>query len=372
MKTSLRFLTIAAVCLLVGFAAPVIHDTGCGNGEDSTFTVYLPPALEYQTDTTMRADSIVIPNGRPIYALLVQGFTQNKNFDLLLCYNFARHLMQKGAYVHYAWWNNLCGEYMGRPLHQDNSHPGAFAPGGFLPVLGEDSTYGDKARPAEDYQFQADAAALLEAIRDNNPSAIIIVAGHSMGGAAVSRLGSNTDVLIDILAPLDPVENRGVPMGRMPLIPQVLYEPPIPPVVFPDYNFTRWRIAHEEFRGYKQHYCIEPNGLLCDECGGLGDRWYGYYELPLPHSLHVDCGYAFYGIPWWNPYVDSPPRRQFRRNIVNLFHRYQKEYMFPFDYLSDEHFDHDPPPGGSTSQSAVTTCWIGWNAQIDELCWGTD
>ncbi len=42
----------------------------------------------------MQPDSIVIPAGRPIYALFVHGYTQNKEFNLLMCYNFARRLMQ--------------------------------------------------------------------------------------------------------------------------------------------------------------------------------------------------------------------------------------------------------------------------------------
>jgi hypothetical protein len=51
-----------------------------------------------------RADSIVVPNGRPIYALIVSGYASNKHLDELMVYNFARHLMTR--HVH-AWWNNL-------------------------------------------------------------------------------------------------------------------------------------------------------------------------------------------------------------------------------------------------------------------------
>jgi pimeloyl-ACP methyl ester carboxylesterase len=283
------------------FNAPIVNAGDCGGPTEMfskfvepTITVRLPVDSVYINDISMLPDSVVIPNGRPIYALFVHGYQQNINFNLLLCYNFAKRLMQDGAYVHWSWWNNLCAEYMGRPLHRADSHPGVIGLWGIL-AGGVAPDY--KAIPVEDYQFQADAKAFLKAIRDNNPSAIIIVLGHSMGGAAVTRLGSEMEVVIDILAPLDPVGNRSRPwIGA-----------------FNDdyHNWTRHRIARE------------------DPVAGE----------PFPPA--------------------TEKIRTIKSTVVNLFHRYQIEASFPMDFNEREHFNHTPPPGGTSTQRSVT-CWYGW------------
>jgi len=108
----------------------------CNPPASATFTAFLPkvgqppdeegqgwtrpPVWEHLPDAT--DDSITDPNGRPIYALIVSGSGSNKYLDELMVYNFARHLMARGAYVHYAWWNNLLAPYMERPLHHLQSH----------------------------------------------------------------------------------------------------------------------------------------------------------------------------------------------------------------------------------------------------------
>jgi pimeloyl-ACP methyl ester carboxylesterase len=341
------------------FSQSLAYSAECCGTAGSTFTVDLPALPGNGED-----EIITIPNNRPIYALIVHGYNQNLNFNQLLTYNFAKHLMEKGAYVHYAWWNNLCSEYMARPLHQDNSHPGDFNLEGLVMP-----DHGDKAVPADDYQFQADAELFLQAIRCHNPSAIIILVGHSMGGGAVARLATNTEIVIDLLAPIDPVDNRGKPEGPLPDLSVFLgpiIAPPVPPTVWPDYNYTRWRIAHDEFQGYKYNWCLEP-GIWpgCNRCGGAGEQWHDFYDLIPPYAdyrLYV-CGGRWTEelIPRFVPYpfMHDPPRRLFRSNVINLFHRYQKEYVFPFDYKAVEHFDHAPPPGGSSSQGTVSTCWIG-------------
>ena len=215
--------------LLLG-AVPEAVAGDCDKLDEPTFTVQLARAPEYAADDSILPDSLVIPNGRPIYAIFVHGFTQNETFDQLMCYNFAKRLMEDGAYVHYAWWNNLCAQYMARPLHQANSHPGDRGFSGYIGAGLLD--FADKAIPEDDYQFQADAESLLVAIRRNNPSAMIILAGHSMGGGSVARLGTNTKVVIDILAPLDPVENRSWPVVRTGDL----------------YNWTRYRIGHQDIQ----------------------------------------------------------------------------------------------------------------------------
>jgi len=253
-------------------------------------TVRLPAVSRYSH--SLQPDSVMIPNGRPIYALFVHGYSQNENLNLVLCYKFAKRLMQDGAYIHHAWWNNLCAEYMARPLHSEQAYPGHAGLWGMWDGAFEPA---HKAFPADDYQFQADAGLLLEAIRENNPNAVIIVVGHSMGGGAVARLGTNTDVVIDILAPLDPVENRSTPW--------VAWNP----VAYnPWHNWTRYRIARADL------------------------------------------------VSW--PPPDPAPQRRIRSNVINLFHRYQMESAFPMDYLYEEHFLHDAPAAGSSSQVSIATC----------------
>jgi len=179
------------------------------------------------------SETIQIPHGRPIYALLVSGFAQNKNLDMFHWYNFARCLHEKNAYVHYAWWNNLLAPYMQKPLHNPASTPSThdnprhdtegqynwFTWSWFnwnvLKIPGTEN-FPTKAIPAEDYQFQQDATILLKEIHRYNPEAAIILVGHSMGGDAIVRLATNPELKdtdgnlidIDLLAPIDPVGNR--------------------------------------------------------------------------------------------------------------------------------------------------------------------
>jgi len=291
----MQFRLLLISLAVFGLAAPASNAGDCGNSpglardisEEATFTVGLPVVPRYES--LLDSASIEIPNGRPIYALIVHGYTQNKNFNQLLLYNFAKRLMEDGAYVHWAWWNNLCAEYMEGPLHHPGSYPGQ---SGLMGVIDGAVNADNKALPADDYQFQADAEAFLQAIRKHNPRAIIIVVGHSMGGAAVARLGTNTKVAIDILAPIDPVDNRSRPW--------VIYGSS------PYHNWTRYRIGHEDLES------------------------------------------------WPPPNPEKP--RTFPNNIINLFHRYQMEYEFPMDHQYRVHFKHNIPPGGTSTQRSVTTC----------------
>ena len=231
-------------------------------------------------------ETIEIPNGRPIYALLVSGYEQNRNLDMFHWYNFAKCLQEKGAYVHFAWWNNLLKPYMKRPLHNTNSVPsvGTFsrdAHDALLFRIGDPSSlpvegylYPNKAIPAEDYQFQQDATALLIAIRQHNPDAAIILVGHSMGGDAVIRLADSmpTNFVINLLAPMDPVGNRT---------------------------------------------CL-PNTE-----GGEVDTWsstcMGLSNFKRFYAVREDWAY-------------SPRHRELGTNIKYLYHRWQTEFLPPFDY----------------------------------------
>jgi pimeloyl-ACP methyl ester carboxylesterase len=262
-------------------------------------------ALVIDEDCDPVPEKIQIPKGRPIYAFLVSGFYQNGNLDMFHWYNFAQCLQEEGAYVHYAWWNNLLEPYMRGPLHNPDSTPGYEvnpAHDNAIFIFGED--YPNKALPAEDYQFQKDAAAVLTAISREEPDAAIILVGHSMGGNAIARLAENIDFNVEIalLAPIDPVGNR---------------------TCLPCYADHQTR-------------CV--NGSLY-ACSGAWNfkRWYAirkdhFMEAPFVLTTH----------------------RVIRSNVGYLYHRWQNEMLPPFDWL-DTQFFHYPSATRDTSIHSDST-----------------
>ena len=352
---------LSACCCFVGILLSVAltlavsaQVADCNPPAEPTFTVFLPklgvpPDEEGQGWTRPQVwqhlpdatnDSITVPNGRPIYALLVSGYAVNPRLDMLTYYNFARHLMAQGAYVHYAWWNNLLAPYMERPLHHSQSHPGDLTADILSFTTAEKAS--QKAAPGEDYQFVADAKRFLSAIRQHNPRAMIIVVGHSMGGGAVVHLGSQTGVVIDILAPIDPVGNRNYPWAGI--------EPQRS-----DFNWTRWRVTRDGFLGYQSADwgglklgCIPVDPWLKDE---------------RERSNDFRCAGRIF--------VHDAPTLSFGSHVINLHHRYQKEAIFPFDFGDDYSFGHSPPPNGTNSQSEVpmTPAFCGLNRCSDPGGW---
>jgi pimeloyl-ACP methyl ester carboxylesterase len=364
------------VALLGMSTSAVSQSVDCDPPPEPTITVHLPlvglppddegqgwdrpPVWEHLPGAT--DDSITIPNGRPIYALFIGGFGSNKYFDELLAYNFARHLQAQGAYVHYSWWNNLLAPYLERPLHHNQSHPGGTSIWN-MPNFATSAGAAQKAAPGEDYQFQADAKLLLSAIRANNPSAMIIIVGHSMGGGSAINLAAQADVVIDIVAPIDPGNNRNYPWsGLAPLE--------------PDFNWTRWRATRHNFLGYRS---LENVGsIFFPVCSPTGPWLKSVSELsndPLCFDL-VN--------------VDPAQSINFGPNIINLFHRWQNEFLFPFDYHENYFFGHSFPLGGTSSQASVPMLGFNepdpggwpWEASVssDDCCppsgvgigWGDD
>jgi pimeloyl-ACP methyl ester carboxylesterase len=334
--------TLVMTTVIGVLATPLAGQTICELPPQPTFTVSLPklglppdeegqgwnrpPVWEHHPDST--DDSITVPNGRAIYALIISGYASNAYLDEMMVYNFARHLQAQGAYVHYSWWNNLLAPYMKRPLHHHQSHPGSLT--GNLLDFTTATQAGQKAVPAEDYQFVADAKRFLSAIRENNPSAMIIVVGHSMGGGATVHLGHAADVVIDILAPIDPVGNRNYPWAG--IAPNQSH-----------FNWTRWRVSRDNFLGFQS---LEWGGI------GVGCVPHGPW---LKNINEIDNDVLCTG----QASVHQAPTLDFGSNIINLHHRYQKEATFPFDYDDDHHFGHFQPPNGVTSQSAVNTLSSG-------------
>ena len=303
----MNILRLGRIALFAGLLVPMISFYSQGAASqaidsiEDTFTVYLPElnttpaAIPSCTNT----ECIEIPNGRPIYALLVSGFHQNRNLDMFHWYNLAKCLQEKGAYVHYSWWNNLLAPYMERPLHNAASVPSYEATpthdivGFVYGFLGGEGCIGgcypNKALPAEDHQFQEDAKRLLERIRQENPDAAIVLVGHSMGGDAVVRLADSmpADFDIDLLAPIDPVGNRTcIPNNVFPYV----------PFCSGLLNFTRWRVTHAD-------------------------------QFVLP------------------------PQRDFGANIKYLYHRWQQEFAPPFDYSC--------PQGGQSGSIPNPLCLSG-------------
>ena len=261
------------------------------------------------------SEVIQIPSGRPIYAFLVNGFDQNHNLDMFHFYNFAkcifRHATAHGekAYVHFAWWNNLLAPYMEAPLHNGRSVPGPVGP---LPLNelhdylaftydpddpDPDSTP-NKAVPAEDYQFQKDAKTVLEVIREYNPDATIILVGHSMGGDAVIRLADSmpSDFTIDLLAPIDPVGNRTC----LPSTPGVTTPAQMGPsntTCHGAFNFTRFQATHDDWNWYPYRTSFEAGNVEY-----LYHRW--QHEAAFPFDF--GCPNRPELCPWQAHMLDSP------------------------------------------------------------------
>ena len=132
-------------------------------------------------------------------------------------------------------------------------------------------------------------------------------------------------------------------------------------------------MTREGFLGYKTHDCADRNllgictcelNLSCGDpgqCIGVGD----WHDVPPAISLYP-ATVAPVACP--GPFVHNPPKRRFDANIVHLFHRYQKESAFPFDFRADEFFNHTVPSGGSSSQAAVDTCAVGRDPIDGSLC----
>ena len=269
---------------------------------------------DWYNEAVCQPETIQIPNGRPVYAFLVNGFHQNRNLDMFHFYNFSKCLHAKGAYVHFAWWNNLLAPYMQKPLHNNDSQPSHTANPWWLEDYTGDKPFSEniyqprKATPRDDYQFQQDAERVLVAIREYNPDAKIILVGHSMGGDAVARLATaNTDIRnidIALVAPIDPVGNRSC----------------LPP----------WSLNTADSP------CKSKNNFTRDQT--------------------TSDDYLFLTIP---------PRRNFETNIEYLYYRFQREFKPPFDYQKfGLFFSYHGAEGTHTDDRDIDTAIIGGTTNI--------
>ncbi|MGH9793524.1 MAG: hypothetical protein ACRD5G_02015 [Candidatus Acidiferrales bacterium] len=338
---------LALLALLLASSAQAQPAGGEMCGDSTTFTVGLPGrAGSLPAGISAPNDSVTLPKGCRIYALLVSGYSVNPKLDLLSFYKLARFVAENNGYVHYAWWNNLMKEYLAGPLHDfpaqtvtlggqqikiqptpgnlGSAHGLGFVPKNFAEV----TTFLPKTIPEEDFQFQDDARALLQAIRIHNPDAIIIVAGHSMGGNAVARLGATTSTVIDILAPIDPVGNRSRPVGQL---------------LRDTYNWNRWRVANN-LLGYRQRDCVRNTLGLCKDSDSSPFRFKAQCTLgPLLSNPPLVGSRAPVFCPQLLPLVITGPRPTIGSNVRFLYHRWQKEFVFPFDFDGDEPISRSGP-----------------------------
>jgi pimeloyl-ACP methyl ester carboxylesterase len=322
----------------------------CGTGD--TFTVALPgvkmaddPSTMHLPDRTLPNDSVTLPDGCDVYAILVHGYGRNDLFEELMFYNLAKWVAEHNGYVHWSWWNNFVGQFMSRPLHVipgtargDSNYP---YPGDIteLENVADFNVRGGKGKavPDDDYQFQADVKRVLTQIRDHNPDAIVIVAGHSMGGNAVIRLGEHTTVPIDLLAPIDAVGNRNLPQGRGNVIAYGVTRTKSAVPGTSDYdpgnetfNWTRWRATHA-FPGWIDRDCVRNALHLCKDFDPrlLKTEYHcttvatGLDKPPLPSGLIAD--------------MHCPDEYSWRvvrlpTQIRRLYYRWQQETWFPYDW----------------------------------------
>lgn len=332
----------------------------CGTGD--TFTVTLPglglaadPSTLLMPNRTLPDDSVTLPDGCDMYTIIVHGYGRNDKLDELMYYKLAKFVAEHNGYVHWSWWNNFLGEYMSGPLHDTGSvlHPSPNPGNVILDALAFALDDGvGKAVPDEDFQFQADAKRVLTAIRQNNPDAVVIVAGHSMGGNAVARLGQSTTVDIDLLAPIDPVGNRNFPVGVGGALQyQTGFRNATPgeDKFTPGnqtFNWNRWR-AIRTFRGFKQRDCVRNNiGLCKDFDSRLFHVEYRCTTYPQGSWLQ-EAPLVFSRKPLIcprdrddGPIFDSGALTTFRSNIKRLYHRWQLETYFPYDWDANYHFGH--------------------------------
>lgn len=324
-------------------------------------------------------DSIELPGGCRIYAFLVGGFSQNPEFNEMVFYPLAEYVAKNNGYVHMSWWNNLLAPYMERPLHRktirierlfgllepldiQTGPENPFAVNKLVALFGPTIVDLPKANPDEDFQFQSDAALVIKAIKAHDPTAIIVVAGHSMGGASVVRLGADKTVPIDLLAPIDEGNNRDKPEGM---------------TGTHTANRSRWRSAFD-WKGYREWDCVR-DGLLCKDfddrlfffqfkCGPVGP-FLGKRPL-LNTRAPLIC-------PRVTPYIDPGTRVVLGENVNFLYHRWQHEAFPPSDFLQTYELKHWRPsstsPLGGNYQKKVDTCAVGIDpTDSSYLCFTTD
>jgi pimeloyl-ACP methyl ester carboxylesterase len=337
-------IAFAGAALVVAVAPASAQPNGtemCGDG--TTFRVDLPGRSLGIDDSrgVFRSvdvpeegpdDHVLLPNGCRIYAILVSGYNQNAGLTDLPFYEVAELVARNNGYVHVSWWNNFNRQYMAGPLHSRSITVRRL--GGLLDDVVIPTSPGDeqfqgfapanldfpKANPDEDFQFQSDAARVIRAINDTNPNAIVIVVGHSMGGGAVVRLAQSSDLRIDLLAPIDPVNNRDTPRGRT-----------------NTEGWSRWRVNHD-FLGYKQWDCSRNSLGVCRDFDPR--PFFSEYRCQVVGSYLDDppatASRAPLVCPYTEPYRHPGTTIRIRSNVKRLYHRWQTENTFPFDYENTE------------------------------------
>lgn len=352
---SVRLFFVAAIMTTTPALAQPSTEQMCGSGPPITVTL---PGTSLGFDDTGsfftsispnvgNEDTITLPSNCSIYAFLVSGYKENAGLDEIIFYKFAEFVAKNNGYVHVSWWNNVLRPYMQRPMHVvpvtvDRTFPlpdqfllpspyNPFAPLATFDLL---PTFVDmpKANPDEDFQFQSDIKLVIQAIKAHKKDAIVVVAGHSMGGASVVRLGLDPTVEIDLLAPIDAGNNRDKPIGVEDT---------------KTHNRTRWRGTHN-YRGWKQYDCVRVNGDsgLCQPfltsliplSFSFQCRWRNEWLLEKPFFATFP---NIAGCRKSEPLEDvNAPTYAFGNNVKNLYFRWQHESFPPSDHDQTYRFKH--------------------------------
>ena len=349
---------------------------------------------------TLENDAIVLPKGCDIYLLIISSIGRNRNFDELLLYPLAKYVAEHNGYVHYAWWNNLLQPYMAGPLHpiaQDDllglgnpvtatHHPGKrysrtaslvapllgfdderdfevyltecqFTNPSAKPVIGSILQIAGSAgcaavklvadvffeaaqvrRPFPDNTMQSvvDIQRFVKVTREQNPNAVIVVAGHGLGGhvaadASLSMAGDPISNRIDLLALIDPYSSWQEKDGSL----------------FIDGGFDGLASRSMSRRfviGYARRDCVRDAFFRCKYTGTFFDREYECYNRneTLPNEpIGILSSFAPLSCP-------GPAGRVYQNRQIfakHVYHRWQNETGPPTDFSKGQGYKHIRPGG---------------------------
>jgi hypothetical protein len=348
---------------------------------------------------TLGDDAVQLPKGCDIYLLIVSGIGRNRNFNELLFYPLAKYVAEHNGYVHYAWWNNLLQPYMSGPLHPINQndllglgnpltanhHPGKrysrtaslvapllgfdderdfevyltecqFTNPSAKPVIGSILQIAGSAgcaavklvadvffdpqvrRPFPDNTMQTvvDIQRFVKVTREQNPNAVIVVAGHGLGGhvaadASLSMAGDPISNRIDLLALIDPYSSWEEKDGSL----------------FIDGGFDGLASRSMSRRfviGYARRDCVRDAFFRCKYTGTFFDREYECYnrnEILSNEPIGILSSFAPLSCP-------GPAGRVYQNRQIfakHVYHRWQNETGPPTDFSKGQGYKHIRPGG---------------------------
>lgn len=341
-------------------------------------------------------DSIDVPKGCDVYVLIVSDVGRNRGRNELLFYPLAKFAAEHNGYVHYAWWNNLLMPYMEGTVHRaepgvsgfgdPENHPGKrftkqtninevpealgdrwtygeyeviqsechFTNPSTGPVLGSirdvagaagclaleagaDLFYSPVLRrpfPDSTKQFVADAAAFVRRTREENPNAVIVIAGHGLGAHASALVSQNVPVTaVDLLALIGPYASTSEPDGSE--------------VTDSGLRGSRHR-ALRPIAGYARRDCVRNSFFLCQNFGTFFKPTYQCFTRneTLPERPPVGS---------FAPLLCPGPVVKYRNQVVaakRVYHRWQTETGPPEDFVFSHYIYGNSYPNSPISSNS--------------------